>query len=644
MSGTFPSSHDIYLFHQGNLFHSYRMLGAHPLTEDGLAGTRFTVWAPNAREVRLAGSFNGWQTEQHPMHRIEESGLWTLFVPGVTQGDLYKYEVHAHNGEIKLKADPYAFYAELRPNTASIVYPLDGYEWGDIAWNKNKKKKGAVVYNNPLNIYEVHLGTWKIKGKELFYTYEELATELVDYAVELGYTHIELLPVSEHPFDRSWGYQITGYFAVTSRYGTPDQFKMFVDRAHQQGVGVIVDWVPGHFCKDDHGLRLFDGTPQFEPQDPRIAEKKQWGTLSFDFGKPEVMSFLISNALFWMDVYHVDGLRVDAVASMLYLGFGNNEEDPPLNRDGGQENLEAVDFLRKLNETVFSEYPQALMMAEDSTDWPLVTGPTDQGGLGFNYKWNMGWMNDVLEYMETETHARKHRHNLLTFSFMYTYSENYVLPFSHDEVVHGKKSLLDKMPGDYWQKFAGLRTLYGYQMAHPGKKLLFMGGELGHFAEWKDLWEIDWFLLDYDMHAAMHRYVKDLNHFYQAQAPLWQLDHSHEGFQWIDADDEAQSIVSFIRQGVKKTDFLICVTNFTPATYMEYRVGVPRAGTYTEVLNSDAVPYGGSGQVNSEPVKAERVPWHNQPYSITMKVPPLAAVMFEYSSTRKAAPRKNPSL
>ncbi|MFD2614209.1 1,4-alpha-glucan branching protein GlgB [Paenibacillus gansuensis] len=638
MSGSFPSSQDIYLFHQGNLYHSYRLLGAHPSEEEGRSGTRFTVWAPNAREVRVAGSFNEWHAGHHCMNRIEDSGLWTLFIPDVGEGALYKYEVHGHGGEVKLKSDPYAFYSELRPNTASVVTSIDGYQWQDADWFKRKKRKTAAVYNNPLNIYEVHLGTWKIKGKELFYTYEELATDLVDYAADMGYTHIELMPVSEHPFDRSWGYQITGYYSVTSRYGTPDQFKLFVDRCHAKGLGVIMDWVPGHFCKDDHGLRLFDGTPQFEPADERLAEKHQWGTLSFDFSKPEVVSFLISNAIFWMDVYHMDGLRVDAVASMLYLGFGREDADSIRNVNGGLENLEAIAFLRKLNETVFQYFPQALMMAEDSSDWPLVTGPTDAGGLGFNYKWNMGWMNDVLKYVEMDPIYRKHHHNLLTFSFMYTFSENYVLPFSHDEVVHGKKSMLDKMPGDYWRKFAGLRALYGYQMAHPGKKLLFMGGEIGHFAEWKDLWEIDWFLLDYEKHAQMQQYVRELNRFYQDASPLWQQDHTPDGFEWVDPHAEAQSIVTFLRKGVKKTDVLLCLTNFTPATYMEYRVGVPRAGTYVEVLNSDSEKYGGSGQVNEVPVKAEKVPWHNQPYSIVIKVPPLASVMFRYAFRSAAVP------
>jgi 1,4-alpha-glucan branching enzyme len=459
------------------------------------------------------------------------------------------------------------------------------------------------------------------------HTYCQLADELIDYVVEMGYTHIELMPLAEHPFDRSWGYQATGYFSVTSRHGNPKDFMYFVDRCHSQGIGVIMDWVPGHFCKDDHGLRQFDGWPLYEYEDARKAEKVEWGTLTFDFGRPEVISYLISNAVFWMDMYHIDGIRVDAVASMLYLNFGRPAQDGVKNQWGGDDNPEAIAFLRKLNQVVFSYFPNALMMAEDSTDWPLVTAPIHDGGLGFNYKWNMGWMNDMLRYMQLDPINRRWHHKLITFSFMYTFSENYILPLSHDEVVHGKRSLLHKMPGDYWQKFANLRVLYGYMTGHPGKKLLFMGSEFGQFDEWKDLEELDWFLLkDYEMHAKTHQYVKALNHFYQKEAALWELDHHPDGFEWINPHDDSQSVVVFLRKGKKASDDLILVCNFTPVTHPDYRIGVPRAGVYQEVFNSDRVEYGGSGQANQEKLLSDQQHWHERGNSLSIVIPPLAAI------------------
>ncbi|CAG7648696.1 1,4-alpha-glucan branching protein GlgB [Paenibacillus allorhizosphaerae] len=627
MNSLIPGPEDLFLFHEGNLFQSYRMLGAHPADIGGVAGVRFAVWAPHASQVRVVGDFNCWDGTAHPMQKISTWGVWFLFVPGVREGEYYKYEIVTASGTLLYKADPYAFWSELKPGTASRVVSLEGYEWTDQAWQA--QKRGRSVYRSPMNIYEVHLGTWKKKSDGSCRTYRELAVELVAYVKEMGYTHIELLPLAEHPYDRSWGYQATGYYSVTSRFGTPGDFMYFVDRCHSEGIGVIMDWVPGHFVKDEHGLRQFDGKPLYEYNDPAIAEKTEWGTLSFDYTKPEVVSFLISNALFWLDRYHIDGLRVDAVASMLFLNFGKPREQWVKNARGGDENLEAIDFIKKLNHTVFRYFPDALMMAEDSTDWPLVTAPVHEGGLGFNYKWNMGWMNDMLKYMELDPYFRHSRHQLLTFSFMYTYSENYVLPLSHDEVVHGKKSLLNKMPGDYWQKFAGLRTLYGYMMGHPGKKLLFMGGEFGQFDEWKDLEDLDWELLGYDSHRSMHRFVRDLNRVYLREASLWELDHRPEGFSWIDPHDHKQSIVTFMRKSSKPEDHLIVVSNFTPVFHEKYRIGVPFAGDYVELLNSDAGEYGGSGQLNAGMLKAINRPCHNQPFSLQIAVPPLATVFFK---------------
>lgn len=629
MFSIIPTDHDLYLFHQGNLFYSYKLLGAHYMEDNGEKGVRFSVWAPNAKEVMVVGDYNNWNGNHHKMKRVKDSGIWSLFVPGLDEGSLYKYKICTNQGDCFLKADPYAFYSEHKPATASIVYSLNGYDWNDEEWQKQK----TISYHKPMNIYEVHLGTWKQKEDGKYYTYRELADELIDYVSEMGYTHIELLPISEHPYDRSWGYQITGYFAITSRYGTPHDFMYFVDRCHQKGIGVILDWVPGHFVKDAHGLRLFDGTTLFEYEDQKKAENPDWGTLSFDLGKPEVQSFLISNAIYLMDVFHIDGLRVDAVASMLYLDFGKQDHQWVPNQYGGHENLEAIAFFRKLNEAVFQYYPNALIIAEESTAWPLVSAPTYLGGLGFNFKWNMGWMNDMLSYLEMDPIYRKHHHNHITFSFFYAFSENYVLPLSHDEVVYGKKSLLNKMHGDYWQKFASLRLFYGYMMAHPGKKLLFMGGEFGQFDEWKDLEGLDWHLIEYDSHRMLQQYVKELNHFYLQEKPLWELDHEQEGFEWIDPHDSNQSIVTFLRKD-KNQDFIIIVSNFTPIYYESYRIGVPALGTYKEIFNSDAYKYGGSGKGNFVPLNAEKMKWHNQPYNINIQIPPLATVMFRLIKKR----------
>jgi 1,4-alpha-glucan branching enzyme len=617
------SHKDLYLFNEGSSYHSYRFMGAHLIQMGGIDGVRFTVWAPNAAKVQVIGGFNNWDGKHHPMKRIGTTGIFTLFVANIVEGELYKYEIVTPDGDIIRKADPYAFYAERRPGTASIVSSLSGYEWGDGDWQL--KKRELTAYTNPLLIYEVHAGSWKIKGKEDFYTYEELADTLIPYTAEMGYTHIELMPIAEHPLDQSWGYQITGFYGVTSRYGTPKQLMKFVDKCHQYGIGVILDWVPGHFCKDDHGLRLFDGTPIFEGADINRAEKPLWGTLSFDFGKNEINSFLISNALYWMDMYHIDGLRVDAVASMINLHMDKPPEMHTYNHLGGPDNLDALRFIKKLNETVFHYYPDTLMLAEDSSAWPGVTAPTYQGGLGFNFKWNMGWMNDMLRYMALDPYDRPHHHHLITFSLLYAFSENYVLPLSHDEVVHGKRSLLNKMPGSYEEKFAQLRLFYGFWMSHPGKKLLFMGSEWGQFDEWKDADMLDWMVLDYDSHQHMHHYVRTLNHMYLNQPSLWERDSEPDCFEWIDVHNAAQSVISFIRRG--KSEFSVIVANFSRNDYQQFRIGVPEPGSYRSFINSNDKQFGGTETQTKLCYSSENVAWHGHDQSITLHLPPLT---FQY--------------
>ncbi|MGO4699065.1 1,4-alpha-glucan branching protein GlgB [Paenibacillus sp. 2TAB26] len=618
------SMKDLYLFNEGSSYHSYRFMGAHRVQLDGKKGVRFTVWAPNAAEVRVIGKFNKWIGNRHAMARIGTTGVYSLFVPGIGEGELYKYEIVTIEGKIIRKADPYAFFAERRPGTASIVSDLDGYKWDDAKWQE--KKRELPPYTNPLLIYEVHAGSWKIKGKEDYYTYEELADDLIPYTAEMGYTHIELMPLSEHPLDQSWGYQITGFYAATSRYGSPKQLMRFVDKCHQHGLGVILDWVPGHFCKDDHGLRLFDGTPIFEGADPNRAEKPLWGTLAFDFEKKEVVSFLISNAIYWMDLFHIDGLRVDAVASMINLHMDKPPEMHTYNYLGGPDNLDALRFLKKLNETVFHYYPDTLMLAEDSSAWPAVTSPTYKGGLGFNFKWNMGWMNDMLRYMALDPAERSHHHHLITFSLLYAFSENYVLPLSHDEVVHGKRSLLNKMPGSYEEKFAQLRLFYGYWITHPGKKLLFMGSEWGQFDEWKDADMLDWMLLEYDLHRSMHHYVKALNHIYTDQPSLWERDSQADCFEWIDVHNAAQSVISFIRRG--NIDFSVVIANFSRNDYKQFRIGVPEPGFYSSLINSNEKPYGGTVTQAQQGYTSENVAWHGHNQSITLHLPPLTFQIF----------------
>ncbi|GEL07675.1 1,4-alpha-glucan branching protein GlgB [Salisediminibacterium halotolerans] len=628
---------ETYLFHQGTHYESYRLLGVHKVTLDQKEGFRFAVWAPHANYVSVVGDFNNWDSGDAPLTKVTDNGLWAGFFTTIKPGSVYKYHLSHPNGTTRLKADPYARYAEVRPNTGSVVWDDPGYTWNDQGWFKAKEKRSS--YESPVNIYEVHLGTWQKKPGEFafededeaLFSYRELAETLIPYVKKLGYTHIELMPITEHPFDLSWGYQITGYYAVTSRYGRPEDFKYFVDQCHQNNIGVILDWVPGHFCRDDHGLRQFDGEPLFEYADHRKADKPSWGTLTFDFGRPEIQSFLISNAVFWLKEFHLDGIRVDAVASMIYLNFDLPDDGPKMiNSYGGEENLESIAFLKKMNEVVFSYDDTVLMMAEDSTDIPLVTSPTYVGGLGFNYKWNMGWMNDTLKYFELDPIHRKYNHHLLTFSFMYTFSENFVLPLSHDEVVHGKKSILDKNPGDQWQKFAGMRALIGYQMMHPGKKLLFMGSELGMYAEWKDKEDLDWHLLDYPLHQSMQHYIRDINHLYKDTTALYENDHDSSGFQFIDADNNDQSILCFIRRGKTPGDEAVVVCNFTPVVHYDYKVGVPQPGVYQEVFNSDQETYGGSGQVNPYDHHTFDESWHGQEQHMKIMVPPMAVAVFSH--------------
>ena len=616
----FFSREDIYLFHEGNLYESYQMLGSHPVQE----GVVFSVWAPNARRVSVVGDFNNWNPEADIMEKINSGGIWSTIIPDICQGARYKYHIIDHHGNERWKADPYAFYSEVRPKTASRVFYLDDYDWSDQQWLQ--ERRDSNVLQKPVNIYELHPGSWKKKEDGSFYNYRELAHELAEYLQDMGYTHVELMPINEHPYDRSWGYQITGYFAVTSRYGDPDDFRYFVDHMHSQGIGVILDWVPGHFCKDDHGLRKFDGTALYEYSDPRKAEKEEWGTLTFDFKSREVHSFLISNAVFWIKEFHIDGIRVDAVASMLYLNFGKGDGETITNKYGGIENLEAIDFLKKLNKTVLERFSGVLMVAEESSEWPLVTAPPEDGGLGFNYKWNMGWMNDMLEYISKDSIYRKWDHNLITFSMFYAFSENFLLPVSHDEVVYGKRSLLNKMPGDYWQKFANYRVFLSYMMTHPGKKLLFMGGEFAQFDEWKDLEQLDWELLEYEKHSQAQQFVRELNNFYLEEELLWKYDHSPGCFSWIDADNAQQSIISFIRQQNEGQQFLIVVCNFTPEYYESFEVGVPFFCEYQEVLNSDWSRFGGSDKRNQE-VKVLQEGRHGYPFAVDICIPPLAAVI-----------------
>ena len=625
------------LFHSGKDCRAYEIMGAHPLHRDGKDGYIFRVFAPNAVRVSVMGEFNGWNRTADPMQR-DDRGIWELFCPGVKQYDAYKYAIETETGSQLDKADPYAFHSETRPGNASKVFDLSGYAWEDDGWLSWRKEH--LPYDQPVNIYEVHLGSWKRHADGNFYSYRQLAEELIPYVKKMGYTHIECMPLTEHPLDGSWGYQVTGYFAATSRYGTPHDLMYFVDKAHQAGLGVIMDWVPAHFPKDGHGLVEFDGSYLYEYADPLKMEHQEWGTRVFDYGKVSVRNLLFSSAMFWIEQFHMDGLRVDAVASMLYLDYNRQGEWRP-NIYGGRENLEAVDFLRLLNEMVLGAHPDCMMIAEESTAWPLVTKPGYAGGLGFNFKWNMGWMNDMLCYVSADPFFRKDMHDKITFSFMYAFSENYILPLSHDEVVHGKKSLLDKMPDPYENKFASLRTLYGYMIGHPGKKMLFMGGEFGQFTEWSEARELDWMLLDYDAHRQMQEYVGRLNEFYLENRQLWENDVDWQGFSWISHDDNVNNVIAFRRIAKDGSD-LICVANFAPVYHESYKIGVPYPGTYEEVFSSDCVEFGGGGVSNGKKrTKAEAM--HGMEQLIDLQLPPLSVLYLKGKARKKRAAKVAPA-
>ena len=625
------SDYDIHLFSQGRHRQIYEKMGARRREVNGVRGIHFAVWAPNCYKAAVIGDFNRWDSRTHIMENHGGAGIWELFVPHLDVGAAYKYEIRSHHhGYRAEKADPYGFYAEARPKTASIVYDIDGYAWGDEAWMSARMEKDPL--RQPMNIYELHLGSWKRKDGNECLSYRELAAELIPYLADMGYTHIELLPVMEHPFDKSWGYQVTGYYAPTSRYGTPTDFMRFVDCCHQNNIGVILDWVPAHFPKDGHGLNYFDGSHLYSHEDPRQGEHPDWGTMIFNYARNEVRSFLIANALFWLKKYHIDGLRVDAVSSMIYLNFSREEEGWIPNEYGSHENLAALSFLREFNEAVHAEAPGAVTIAEESTDWAMVSRPTWLGGLGFTFKWNMGWMHDTLDYMQRDPVHRRFHHHQITFALWYAFSENFVLSLSHDEVVHEKGSLIGKMPGDYWQKFAQLRLLFGYQYTQVGKILNFMGGEFAQFAEWSEERSLDWHLLEYEQHRQMQTWVRDLNHFYQAQPALWEVDFEAAGFQWIEANDADHSIYSYIRYARDRRDFLIAILNCTPVVREGHRIGVPAGGFYQEMLNSDAAVYGGGNLGNLGGVHSEPIEWQGRAQSISLRLPPLGILILKRGS------------
>ncbi len=619
--GRMLTSSEMYLFNRGELYHSYYKFGAHIIKEQGQWGTYFALWAPYAKQVWVVGDFNDWDGRKHPMEKWVDHGIWTLFIPGLEEGEIYKYKILTSEGKVQLKGDPFAFHAEFRPQTASKIATLEGYLWGDQEWLTERKSREYL--EEPMVIYELHLGSWRRNGED-FLSYKEISSQLIDYVKKMGFTHIEILPLMEHPYDGSWGYQVTGYYACTSRYGTPEELMILIDLCHQAGIGVILDWVPGHFCPDSHGLALFDGTALYEAE-----LHDHWGTYKFDFSRREVWSFLISNAVFWFDIFHVDGLRVDGVSSMLYLDYGKENQTWQANEFGGRENLEAINFLRHLNQVVHTYYPDVLMIAEEATPWPGVTKPVSEGGLGFDFKWNMGWMNDTLKYISHDFSERRSFHQLLTFPMMYAYEESFILPLSHDEVVHGKRSLLNKMPGDYWEKFAGLRALYSYFICYPGKKLLFMGAEIAQFIEWREERELDWFLLDFELHRKFQCFVQRLNNSYLQERALWEKDQNYTGFEWIDVHNHEQGIIVFSRKGLEPEDYLIVLINFLPKQYSKYRIGVRKASGYEEILNSDAQEYGGHGYTNQGVIPVEDTPWHGRSHSILLEIPPLAAILLK---------------
>lgn len=628
-----------YLFNSGDNFKSYEMLGSHKVKIDGVDGWRFAVWAPKAVSVRVVGDFNDWNGYDKMLERIETSGVWYGFFTDIEEGMLYKYAIEAENGETYYKADPYAVKSELRPGTASVTKDIsNNYKWVDKAWISARSKNSTLT--EPMNIYEIHIGSWKIHDDGSFYTYRELADELVPYVKKMGYTHIELMPITEYPFDGSWGYQVTGFFSATTRYGESEDLKYLIDKCHKNHIGIIMDWVPAHFPRDAHGLRMFDGTPVYEYADPRLGEHKDWGTMVFDYSKSEVISFLISSAYFWAEQYHIDGIRVDAVSSMLYRDYSRNDGEWVPNEYGGNGNLEAVDFLKKLNKIMGTEFPNFMMVAEESTAWPLVTAPPENDGLGFNYKWNMGWMNDTLRYMGMDPYFRKDNHSLLTFMMMYAYSENYILPLSHDEVVHGKGSMLNKMFGEYDEKFAAYRTLLGYYMTMPGKKMLFMGGEFGQMLEWRYDDQLEWNVLEIDKHKRLHQYVKDLNHFYMENKALWELDTSWDGFRWVNEADSENSVLSYIRRGRHAADNVVVVANFTPVERPIYKIGVPLAGEYEVVFHSSAVKYGGNKRITKKVYKTKNMQFSDMMYTIEVAIDGNSVMFLKKKPADKAAASK----
>ena len=620
---------DLYLLAEGNHLDMYQKLGAHVIELNGVRGVSFAVWAPNAKRVSVVGNFHNWDGRTTVMRNHPSCGIWDIFIPGIGQGEIYKYEVKTRENYILVKSDPVAFYSEKRPHTASIVYDINNYHWNDNNWMNYREE--ANSFDKPMSIYEVHLGSWRRKGENgsEYLTYREFADHLVPYVCNMGFTHVEFLPLSEHPLDSSWGYQVTGMFAPTSRFGTPDDFRYMIDKFHQAGIGVIMDWVPAHFPKDGHGLVEFDGTHLYEHADPRKGEHTDWGTKIYNYGRTEVCNFLCASALYWLKEYHIDGLRVDAVASMLYLDYSRKSGEWIPNIYGGNENLEAISFLRKMNELVYGRNKGVITCAEESTAWPMVSRPTSMGGLGFGYKWNMGWMNDTLKYISKDPVYRKYHHGMLTFGLLYAFNENFILPISHDEVVHGKGSMISKMPGDEWQRFANLRAYFGFMYTHPGKKLLFMGCEFGHDWEWDSERSLRWHLLDYPMYKGMQNCVRDLNLMYKGNAPLYEVDFDYRGFEWIEHSNAADSVISYIRKGHNPADYLVVVCNFTPVVRQNYRIGVNELCGYQEIFNSDDVNYWGSGVKNDGLKQAEASSWNDKPYSVQITLPPLSTIVLK---------------
>lgn len=616
------SNDDIWLYNTGRARRAYRTLGCHYMPDCGMH--RFAVWAPNAQMVYVVGGFNAWDGDASPMHKRED-GIWAAFLPGVQHGDIYKYRIIGADGSDIMRADPFAFHSETGPATGSRVWSLDGYDWTDSKYLA--KRKNSIPLHAPMSIYELHLGSWRKGEDETFPNYRRVADKLADYCVDMGFTHVELMPITEYPFEGSWGYQVTGFFAPTSRYGTPQDFMYFVDKLHQAGIGIIMDWVPAHFPRDEHGLRMFDGTPCYECKERRMAEHPEWGTLIFDYDSPQVQSFLISSAMLFFGTYHIDGIRVDAVSSMLYLDYARKSGEWTPNKDGGNINLGAVSFLRELNTAILTEYPGTVTIAEESTSFPLVSSPPDCGGLGFSFKWDMGFMHDMIDYMALDPYFRSKNHDKLTFSMMYAFSENFVLAFSHDEVVHGKKSMVDKMWGDYDTKFDSLRALYGYMFAHPGKKLMFMGSEFGQFIEWNYKQELDWVLLDYPKHEGMRLYTRDLNRLYKSSPALWRIDNSWDGFTWLNVDDSQRSSIAFMRSSARAQ--MVCAVNFTPVQYDDFRIALPAKGKLHELINSDNTKYGGSGILNDD-ISSEDIPFRDMPCSAGITLPPMSAVWFRF--------------